>query len=64
MVRMNILFGKWDATHEGKSGSQRWAADILQSVAKEKPSMRKALKLAFEDDLTKEDLLTYVSHLR
>jgi hypothetical protein len=56
MVRMKILFGKWDATHDGK----QWATDILQTVVKEKPSMKNALILAFEDEVDKENLLTYV----
>lgn len=56
---MKILFGKWDATHDGK----QWAADILQTVVKEKPSMKNALILAFEDEVDKENLLTYVCFL-
>ncbi|KAJ3497637.1 hypothetical protein NMY22_g19678 [Coprinellus aureogranulatus] len=60
MVRMNILFGKWGASHGGKVGSQQWAADILNSVVKERPPLRNALKAAFRDEATKEDLLTYI----
>ena len=60
MVRMRILFGNWDTTHSGKSGSQRWAADILQAVVEEEPSMKKALRHAFKDEARKENLLTYV----
>lgn len=61
MVRMKILYGDWDVTYAGKSGTQEWATDILQAVVKEQPSMQKALKSAFQDEATKEDLLTYVS---
>ena len=57
---MNILYGSWDTTHSGKSGFQQWAADILQAVTGEKPLTQKALKLAFQDEVTKENLLTYV----
>lgn len=60
MVHMHILFGNWDTMHSGKSGSQCWAADILQAVVEEEPSMKKALRHAFKDDTRKENLLTYV----
>jgi hypothetical protein len=60
MVRMSILFGNWETMHSGKSGSQCWAADILQSVVEEEPSMKKALRHAFKDEARKENLLTYV----
>lgn len=53
---MKILFGKWDRTHDGK----QWATDILQTVVKEKPTLRNALVCAFEDEADKENLLTYV----
>ncbi|TEB25582.1 hypothetical protein FA13DRAFT_1796294 [Coprinellus micaceus] len=59
-VRMNILFGRWHTTHGGKADSHQWAADILQTVIKEKPLLRKALTAAFQDELVKENLLTYV----
>jgi hypothetical protein len=60
---MNILFGRWHTTHGGKSDSHQWAADILQTVVKEKPLLRKALTAAFQDDLVKENLLTYVRNI-
>ena len=57
---MHILFSNWDTTHSGKSGSQRWAADILQAVVEEELPMKKALRHAFKDKTRKENLLTYV----
>lgn len=59
-VRMNILFGRWHKAQSGKSDSQQWAANILRTAAQEKPLLKRALTLAFEDEVIKDNLLTYV----
>lgn len=56
MVRMRILYGQWNTAHDDKP----WAADVLQTVVKEKPGLKNALRQAFKDEDDKDNLLTYV----